>query len=124
MTSGLGSERMESWGWRIPFPLAVPLGITGIHFRKHIGDTPNFTRLKEEDGLSKNPLKEAFTSAEHRRAMLPDAALVERLGAFSSATIHEAQGRLGALDSVIKPVDHRMSLCGPPSRFSAHRATT
>ncbi|GHA02294.1 4-carboxy-4-hydroxy-2-oxoadipate aldolase/oxaloacetate decarboxylase [Streptomyces purpurascens] len=43
----------------------------------------------------------------------PDAALVERLRAFSSATIHEAQGRLGALDSVIKPVDHRMSLCGP-----------
>jgi 4-hydroxy-4-methyl-2-oxoglutarate aldolase len=43
----------------------------------------------------------------------PDAALVERLRAFSSATIHEAQGRLGALDSAIKPVDHRMSLCGP-----------
>ncbi|MER5428972.1 4-carboxy-4-hydroxy-2-oxoadipate aldolase/oxaloacetate decarboxylase [Streptomyces sp. NPDC002588] len=43
----------------------------------------------------------------------PDAALVERLRAFSSATIHEAQGRLGALDSVVKPVDHRMSLCGP-----------
>ncbi|MFC9682803.1 4-carboxy-4-hydroxy-2-oxoadipate aldolase/oxaloacetate decarboxylase [Streptomyces sp. NPDC056948] len=43
----------------------------------------------------------------------PDAVLVERLRAFSSATIHEAQGRLGALDSVIKPVDHRMSLCGP-----------
>lgn len=43
----------------------------------------------------------------------PDAALVEQLRAFSSATIHEAQGRLGALDSVIKPVDHRMSLCGP-----------
>ncbi len=43
----------------------------------------------------------------------PDAGLVERLRAFSSATIHEAQGRLGALDSVIKPVDHRMSLCGP-----------
>ncbi|MFE9443833.1 4-carboxy-4-hydroxy-2-oxoadipate aldolase/oxaloacetate decarboxylase [Streptomyces sp. NPDC006602] len=43
----------------------------------------------------------------------PDAALVKQLGAFSSATIHEAQGRLGALDSAIKPVDHRMSLCGP-----------
>ncbi|MFJ1575184.1 4-carboxy-4-hydroxy-2-oxoadipate aldolase/oxaloacetate decarboxylase [Streptomyces sp. NPDC088147] len=43
----------------------------------------------------------------------PEPAAVERLGIFSSATIHEAQGRLGALDSVIKPVDHRMSLCGP-----------
>jgi 4-hydroxy-4-methyl-2-oxoglutarate aldolase len=43
----------------------------------------------------------------------PDPAVVKQLSAFSSATIHEAQGRLGALDSAIKPVDHTMSLCGP-----------
>ncbi|MEU9155912.1 4-carboxy-4-hydroxy-2-oxoadipate aldolase/oxaloacetate decarboxylase [Streptomyces sp. NPDC048417] len=43
----------------------------------------------------------------------PDPDLVERLGAYSSATIHEAQGRLGALSSKIKPVSDTMSLCGP-----------
>lgn len=43
----------------------------------------------------------------------PDASLVEQLGRHSSATIHEAQGRLGALSATIKPVDHTMSLCGP-----------
>ncbi|WP_405905493.1 4-carboxy-4-hydroxy-2-oxoadipate aldolase/oxaloacetate decarboxylase [Streptomyces sp. NBC_00828] len=43
----------------------------------------------------------------------PDRALVEQLSKYSSATIHEAQGRLGALSSSIKPVDHTMSLCGP-----------
>jgi 4-hydroxy-4-methyl-2-oxoglutarate aldolase len=43
----------------------------------------------------------------------PDPHLVERLAAYSSATIHEAQGRLGALTSAIKPVDNAMSLCGP-----------
>jgi MHS family proline/betaine transporter-like MFS transporter len=69
MTSGLGPDRMESFGWRIPFLLAIPLGVTGIYIRRRITDTPNFTRLKEEGGLSKNPLKEAFASAEHRRAM-------------------------------------------------------
>ena len=35
------------------------------------------------------------------------------LAKFSPATIHEAQGRRGALSSRIKPVDHRMKLCGP-----------
>lgn len=70
MTSGLGPDRMQSFGWRIPFLLAIPLGITGIYIRKRISDTPNFTRLQEEGGLSKNPLKESFASAEHRRAML------------------------------------------------------
>ena len=49
---------------------AIPLGITGIYIRKRITDTPNFTRLQEEGGLSKNPLKEAFSSPQHRRAML------------------------------------------------------
>ncbi|MFF4501257.1 4-carboxy-4-hydroxy-2-oxoadipate aldolase/oxaloacetate decarboxylase [Streptomyces sp. NPDC001401] len=43
----------------------------------------------------------------------PDPELVEQLGKYSAATIHEAQGRLGALDSTIKPVDPAMSLCGP-----------
>ena len=43
----------------------------------------------------------------------PDPALIAQLAAYSSATIHEAQGRLGALSSSIKPVDASMSLCGP-----------
>lgn len=43
----------------------------------------------------------------------PDPTLVKELGRHSAATIHEAQGRRGALASSIKPVDHRMSLCGP-----------
>lgn len=70
MTSGLGADRMQAFGWRIPFLLAIPLGITGIYIRKRISDTPNFTRLQAEGGLSKNPLKEAFSSPQHRRAML------------------------------------------------------
>lgn len=38
---------------------------------------------------------------------------VAALSRFGSATIHEAQGRLGALSSRIKPIDRSMSLCGP-----------
>ena len=36
---------------------------------------------------------------------------VARLAEFSTATIHEAQGRLGALNSDIKPIDRSMSFC-------------
>jgi len=38
---------------------------------------------------------------------------VAALSRHSVATIHEAQGRLGALSSRIKPVDRSMSFCGP-----------
>ncbi|QYN33673.1 4-carboxy-4-hydroxy-2-oxoadipate aldolase/oxaloacetate decarboxylase [Pseudonocardia sp. DSM 110487] len=43
----------------------------------------------------------------------PDPVLVKELGRFSAATIHEAQGRIGALDSRLKPVDPDMEFCGP-----------
>ncbi|MDO6729777.1 4-carboxy-4-hydroxy-2-oxoadipate aldolase/oxaloacetate decarboxylase [Marinovum sp. 2_MG-2023] len=41
-----------------------------------------------------------------------DAEEVAALAEFGSATIHEAQGRLGALSSRLKPIDQAMSLCG------------
>jgi 4-hydroxy-4-methyl-2-oxoglutarate aldolase len=43
----------------------------------------------------------------------PAADAVSRLSQFTSATIHEAQGRKGALSSKIKPIDRNMSFCGP-----------
>ncbi|QWK81012.1 4-carboxy-4-hydroxy-2-oxoadipate aldolase/oxaloacetate decarboxylase [Ochrobactrum sp. BTU1] len=49
----------------------------------------------------------------HRLVDRPDATLVSALSAYAPATIHEAQGRRGALSSRIKPVDPAMKLCGP-----------
>jgi len=43
----------------------------------------------------------------------PSEDAVQRLSKFSSATVHEAQGRKGALSSRIKPIDRSMSFCGP-----------
>lgn len=43
----------------------------------------------------------------------PPASLIEEMKAYPPSTIHEAQNRLGALDSAIKPVAPGMSFCGP-----------
>jgi len=50
----------------------------------------------------------------------PDPALVQGLAKFSSATIHEAQGRKGALSHRLKPVDPSMSFCGPAATVFSH----
>lgn len=42
-----------------------------------------------------------------------DPADITALAKFGTATIHEAQGRLGALSSKIKPIDRNMTVCGP-----------
>lgn len=49
-----------------------------------------------------------------------DTALIDELGTFSAATIHEAQGRKGALDSGIKPIDRDMSFCGSAFTVVCH----
>jgi 4-hydroxy-4-methyl-2-oxoglutarate aldolase len=43
----------------------------------------------------------------------PDPALIKRAAAFSSATLHEAMGRRGALPYGIKPIHPEIKLCGP-----------
>lgn len=43
----------------------------------------------------------------------PSEDAIRQLSKFSSATVHEAQGRKGALSSKIKPIDRGMSFCGP-----------
>lgn len=52
MTSLLGSGGMESWGWRVPFPVAGPLGLVGLHLRLRLrlrlDETPAFRRLEDE----------------------------------------------------------------------------
>jgi 4-hydroxy-4-methyl-2-oxoglutarate aldolase len=49
----------------------------------------------------------------HTKIKRPSSEQVANLARHSTATIHECQGRRGALHSSIKPVDYTMSLCGP-----------
>lgn len=45
--SVLTPDAMESWGWRIPFLVAGPLGLVGLWLRSRLEDTPQFIRLQE-----------------------------------------------------------------------------
>jgi len=70
LNAGLSDEAMQSWGWRIPFLIAFPMGLIGIYIRKRVGETPRFEGLKERDRLSASPVREALSSPEFRRAIL------------------------------------------------------
>ncbi len=43
----LPDEDLLSWGWRIPFMVALPLGIVGIYLRIRLEETPAFRQLME-----------------------------------------------------------------------------
>ncbi len=59
----LSEEAMNSYGWRIPFLIAGLLGVVGLYIRLKLGDTPEFTSLRDAGEVSTSPLKEAFTTS-------------------------------------------------------------
>jgi 4-hydroxy-4-methyl-2-oxoglutarate aldolase len=50
----------------------------------------------------------------------PEAALVKEISQYAPSTLHEAQGRTGALTSRIKPIYSGMRACGPALTASCH----
>ncbi|PBC35338.1 MFS transporter [Rhodococcus sp. ACS1] len=53
-------EQMSSWGWRIPFLIAVPLGILAMWARNKLEDTPEFREMAENDEVVKSPVREVI----------------------------------------------------------------
>lgn len=63
LTSTLGTDTMNDWGWRIPFLIAGPLGLIGIYLRLKLEDTPEFQNLKESGAVEKSSVKTSITVA-------------------------------------------------------------
>ncbi|WP_020500816.1 MFS transporter [Sciscionella marina] len=51
----------QSWGWRIPFLIALPLGAMGLYIRWRIEESPVFTELRAAGNVSRSPLRESLT---------------------------------------------------------------
>ncbi|MGC0341137.1 glycine betaine/L-proline transporter ProP [Streptomyces sp. SLBN-8D4] len=63
MTALLSTEDLVSWGWRIPFLIAGPMGVIGLYLRLRLEETPAFTAETEkaESARRKVPLREMIT---------------------------------------------------------------
>ncbi|MNN32039.1 Proline/betaine transporter [compost metagenome] len=68
---------MGSWGWRVPFLVAAPLGMVGLYLRWRLDETPAFKAVAKDDTVAHSPLRE--TLGTHAGAILC-------LGAFVSLT--------------------------------------
>ncbi|MGI5425476.1 glycine betaine/L-proline transporter ProP [Streptomyces sp. CA-179760] len=63
MTALLSTDDLTSWGWRIPFLIAGPMGIVGLYLRMRLEETPAFAAEAEkaEHNRPKVPLREMIT---------------------------------------------------------------
>ncbi|MET7339007.1 MFS transporter [Nonomuraea sp. NPDC005650] len=62
LTQSMSSESFASWGWRIPFLLAIPLSAVAVYIRKRLSESPEFEavqRLAEQQKVPQTPLRTA-----------------------------------------------------------------
>jgi MHS family proline/betaine transporter-like MFS transporter len=77
LEASLSAQAMGSWGWRLPFLIAAPLGLVGLYLRWKLDETPAFQAVTQEHAVAHSPLKE--TLRNHGSAICC-------LGAFVSLT--------------------------------------
>ncbi|MGN7969243.1 MFS transporter [Microbacterium sp. 22296] len=78
-TSISGENAMVEYGWRIPFLLAIPLGIVAIYFRLRIPETPAFEQSGTHETDADDPMARQNLVGivrHHWRALLIGIALV------------------------------------------------
>lgn len=78
-------QAFNTWGWRIPFLLAIPMALVGIYIRRHVEETPEFKEVAEAAKRSKvkqTPFRTAVRY--HWREMLKAIGLGagQRVGSF------------------------------------------
>ncbi|MFE0106683.1 MFS transporter [Streptomyces sp. NPDC059009] len=78
LTALLSTDAMQSWGWRVPFLVAAPLGLIGLYLRVRLDESPAFQKLEEGGGPAEAREKKSFKDAfvGQWRAMLLCIALV------------------------------------------------
>lgn len=70
----LTPEAMESWGWRIPFLISLPLGFSGLYMRLKLNETKEFKKVRATEQISRSPILEAVRSHPKAVAILFSAA--------------------------------------------------
>jgi MFS transporter, MHS family, proline/betaine transporter len=48
LTTVLTHQDLVTWGWRVPFLTAAPLGMVGMYLRMKLGETPSFEKHGEQ----------------------------------------------------------------------------
>lgn len=63
LTGALSTEALESWGWRAPFLVGLPLGFIGLYMRLKLEETPHFQAVQERMEIEKAPLRTGVKQA-------------------------------------------------------------
>lgn len=79
----LTDPQMLDWGWRVPFLLALPLGIIGLWMRLSIEDSPEFESKKDDTAIKKSqPFAELISHYPRALFKVILISLVQNIGTY------------------------------------------
>lgn len=78
LSAALSQDQLDSWGWRVAYGLGALTAVLGFFMRRSMGESAEFTKLKEEGALVENPIRNAVRGS--MRPILIVAALTGYLG--------------------------------------------
>jgi MFS transporter, MHS family, proline/betaine transporter len=78
----LPGPAMESWGWRIPFLLAIPLAALVLYLRLQVEDSPEYIASKTEHRTTDKPIAEVFRDYKAPLAKVISISLVQNIGTY------------------------------------------
>jgi MFS transporter, MHS family, proline/betaine transporter len=82
LSTALSEDALISWGWRIPFLLAGPLGIVGLYIRLRLEDTPEFKALQETGEVSRSPFKETLVENWKQILQVGGLVIIQNIGFY------------------------------------------
>lgn len=82
LTSLLSSEQMESWGWRLPFLLAAPMGLIGRYIRTKLEDSPTFRAASDSVKSEGSPVRSLLNNHWRHLVLAAGAVLLNAVGFY------------------------------------------
>jgi MFS transporter, MHS family, proline/betaine transporter len=82
LSTALSEDALISWGWRIPFLLAGPLGLVGLYIRLRLEDTPEFKALQETGEVSRSPFKETLVENWKQILQVGGLVIIQNIGFY------------------------------------------
>lgn len=60
LNTWLPPRAMDEWGWRVPFLVAIPMGIAGLYMRLKLEDTPVYREMRAQQSVVVSPIRTAL----------------------------------------------------------------
>ncbi len=78
----LSPDQLATWGWRVAFLAAAPIGLVGLYLRIRVLDSPAFVRLGEVSRGGASPLMQTLRSAKRGLFVLAAWTAAASLGGY------------------------------------------